>query len=215
MKESDRIMRRLKNPFHYVETKSELAYGGNQMWFPYKFLRKTGCGVISAADVLLHIQRKERISEREYVDFAKKLWFHYLPVIPGFGMNGLTLTIGMNRYFYKQGLPYRACWKLSGRKMLSRIDQMLSKDIPVILSVGPNFPFVWKKEKLNFYTKLNDEKYIPTTKTKAHFVTVTGRDGIWLQISSWGKEYYIDIREYREYVKQHSSFLVSNIIYVK
>ena len=208
-------MKTLKHPYLNVETNSGTSYGGNQAWLPYKFLKKTGCGVISAADVILHLNKKVTLSEREYTDFAKMLWMQYLPVIPGFGMNGLTLMLGLNRYFYKKGLSYRACWKLSGRKMISRIDQMLSKDIPVILGVGPNFPFVWKKEKLTFYTKVNDEKYIPAVKTKAHFVTVTGREGIWLQISSWGKKYYINIREYREYVKRHSSFLVSNIIYIK
>ena len=89
---------------------------------------------------------------------------------------------------------------------------MLTKDIPVILAVGPNFPFVWKKEKLTFYKKISEENYIPAVKTRAHFVIVTGRDGSRLKISSWGKEYYIDIREYRRYVKRHSSYLVSNVI---
>lgn len=207
-------MRTLKHPFLKIETKREMAFGGNQAWFSYKFLKKTGCGVISAANVLMHLKGKEQISELEYMDFAKKLWLQYLPVIPGFGMNGLTLMIGLNRYFMKKGLPYRACWKLSAKKMLSRIDEMLGRDMPVILAVGPNFPKFWGKEKLNFYTKISDEKCIPAVKTKAHFVTVTGREGAWLKISSWGKKYYIDIREYREYVKRYSSPWVSNIIYI-
>ncbi len=205
-------MKELKTPYLKIETKDTIAYGGNQSWFPYKFLKKTGCGVIGAADMLLHLNGKEQMTEAEYIEFAKKLWIYYLPVIPGFGMNGLTLMIGINRYFQKNEMPYRARWRISGQKMFSRIDRMLAEDIPIILAVGPNFPFVWKKEKLTFYTKINDEKYIPAVKTKAHFVTVTGREGTWLQISSWGKEYYIDIREYRKYVKQHSSFLVSNIL---
>ncbi len=207
-------MKELKTPYLKIETKDTMAYGGNQSWFPYKFLKKTGCGVIGAADTLLHLNGKEQLTEAEYMDFAKMLWRKFLPVIPGFGMNGLTLMIGINRYFQKNGMPYRARWRISGRKMFSRIDRMLADDIPVILAVGPNFPFVWKKEKLTFYTKINDEKYIPAVKTKAHFVTVTGRDGAWLQISSWGEKYYIDIREYREYVKRYSSPLVSNIIYI-
>lgn len=205
-------MKELKTPYLKIETKEAIAYGGNQSWFPYKFLKKTGCGVIGAADTLLHLNGKEHLTEAEYMDFAKMLWRKFLPVIPGFGMNGLTLMIGINRYFQKNEMPYRARWRISGRKLFSRIDRMLADDIPVILAVGPNFPFVWKKEKLTFYTKINDEKYIPAVKTKAHFVTVTGRDGAWLQISSWGKKYYIDIREYRKYVKQYSSFLVSNML---
>ncbi len=208
-------MKKLKTPDLKVQCQNGVFYGGNQAWFPYKFLQKTGCGVISAANVLLHIQKKEIVSEEEYMEFAKKLWRGYLPVIPGFGMNGLTLMMGLNRYFYKHGMPYNACWKISAGRMLSRIDQMLSKDLPVILAVGPNFPKIWEKQTLNFYTKTKEETYIPTVKVRAHFVTVTGRDGVWLKISSWGKEYYIDIREYRNYVKNHSWSLVSNIICIK
>ena len=208
-------MKTLQTPYLKVDTKNGTAYGGNQAWLPYKFLKGMGCGLISAADVIFHLEGKENVTEEEYVAFAKRLWKWYLPVIPGFGMNGLTLMIGLNRYFKAHGLSYGACWKISGRKLFSRIDQMLIDDIPVILSVGPNFPLVWKKEKLTFYTKSQDGKYFPVTKIKAHFVTVTKREGSWLQISSWGKEYYISIREYRDYVKRHSSFLVSNIIYIK
>ena len=208
-------MKTLQTPYLKVDTKNGTAYGGNQAWLPYKFLKGMGCGLISAADVIFHLEGKENVTEEEYVAFAKTLWKWYLPVIPGFGMNGVSLMMGMNRYFKTHGLSYYACWKISGRKLFSRIDQMLSDDIPVILSVGPNFPLVWKKEKLSFYSRSQEGNYVPSTKIKAHFVTVTGRDGAWLQISSWGKEYYISIREYREYVKRHSSFFVSNVIDIK
>ena len=205
-------MKTLKHPFVKI---NGTAYGGNQAWFSRKFLRKSGCGVIGAANVLIHLQKKETITEQEYMEFAKELWLHYLPVTPGFGMNGLVLMLGINRYFWKQGLPYKAFWGISGKKLLSRIDTMLEQNLPVILAVGPNFPNIFGKQKLNFYKKTSTGAYVRAAKTKAHYVTVTARDGIYLQISSWGEEYYIDIREYREYVSSCSSFLVSNIICIK
>ena len=208
-------MRTLREPFLRVQGKDEESYGGNQAWFPYKFLKNSGCGVISATDLFLHMEGKESITKQQYLQAAKKIWLQYLPVIPGFGMNGLTLMNGINRYFYKKGYPYQAFWAISGKKMLARIDGMLSENLPVILSVGPNFPNIFGKQKLTFYIKSGDGKYVPSVKTKAHFLTVTGRDGIYLQISSWGKQYYIDIREYREYVKWYSSPLVSNIICIQ
>lgn len=208
-------MRTLPYPFLKVRGKEGESYGGNQAWFPYKFLKNSACGVISATDLFLHIEGKETIDEQQYLQFARNIWLGYLPVFPGFGMNGWTLMAGINRYFYKKKLPYQAFWGASGRKMLSRIDRMLAEDLPVILSVGPNFPNIFGKRKLTFYTKTNDKRYIPAVKTKAHFVTVTGRDGIYLQISSWGKKYYIDIREYREYVKHYSNSLFSNIICIQ
>lgn len=208
-------MRTLREPFLRVQGKEGESYGGNQAWFPYKFLKNSGCGVISATDLFLHMEGREKISEQQYLQFAKKIWLQYLPVLPGFGMNGLTLMAGINRYFYKKGLPYQAFWAVSGKKMLARIDCMLSENLPVILAVGPNFPNVFGKRKLMFYIKSAEGKYVPSIKTKAHFLTVTGRDGIYLEISSWGKQYYIDIREYREYVKRYSSPLVSNIICIR
>ena len=92
-------MSMLKSPFHQVKTQHGSSYGGNQAWLPYEFLKSTGCGIISAADVLLHLQGVEEISQEEYQTFAKKLWMNYLPVIPGFGMNGFMLMIGLNLYF--------------------------------------------------------------------------------------------------------------------
>ena len=205
-------MKTLKHPLVRVNEKS---FGGNQAWFSREYMKKVGCGVISAANLLIHLQKKEQMSESEYIEFARQICLHYLPVVPGFGMNGLTLMAGLNRYFRKYHLPYKAFWGISGRKMLSRIDQMLGQDLPVILSVGPNFPNVFGKKLLNFYSKTNDGRFLQAAKTKAHYVTVTGRDGVYLQISSWGKEYYIDIREYREYVRSYSSPLVSNILCIK
>ena len=208
-------MKTLKHPYLSVKNKTGTAYGGSQSWFSYGFLKKNGCGVISAADVLLHLQGKEAVSETEYMEFAKKLWMQYLPVIPGFGMNGLTLVLGLNRYFWKHGMSYRAGWNIGSKNLLPKIDGMLAKDLPVILPVGPNFPKFWGKEKLNFYRKTETATFVPAVKTSAHFVTVTGREGHYLKISSWGKEYYIDVREYRRYVRNYSSFLISNIVYIR
>lgn len=197
-----------------TDSKNNTYFGGDQSWFPYRFLKNSGCGVIAATELLLKLRGRETISKPEYMEFATELWKHFLPVIPGFGMNGLTLAAGLNRYFWKTNTPYRAFWCISAGKLTRRIRQMLKSDIPVILSIGPNFPMFWRGEKLTFYRKVNDT-FVASAKTKAHFVTVTGWEGRMIQISSWGKEYYIDDVEYRDYVKKHSCPLVSNIVYIR
>lgn len=188
-------------------------YGGDQSWFSYRFLKNYGCGVISAAEVLFGLRGRKEISKLEYMDFADHLWKHYLPVIPGFGMNGLTLAVGLNRYFWKNEMPYFAFWCISGRKLQERAREMIRNGIPVILSIGPNFPILWGNEKLTFYRKENGS-FVASARTKAHFVTVTDWERQMIRISSWGKEYYIDAKEYEAYVKKHSSFFVSNMIYI-
>ena len=90
-----------------------------------------------------------------------------------------------------------------------------SSSCPVILAVGQNFPLIWGQNKLQFYVKRPDGTYCSTCAVKAHFVTITGIDCRWIQISSWGKRYYIDREEFVRYVKKHSCYLFSNIAYIK
>lgn len=208
-------MKTLSKPFLKVKSKRETAYGGNQGWFSRGFLKKYGCGVVSAADVLLCLEGKTYVTEEEFLEFAGMLWKYYFPVIPGWGMNGITLMCGLNRYFHKNGMNYRSFWCLSEKKMIARIDAMLDQGIPVIFSVGPNFPKIWGKEKLSLYRKDGQGNYAEAAKTKAHYMIITGRDGRWLEVSSWGKKYYIHKAEYDGYVKKFSSFLFSNIVCIE
>ena len=227
--EQENEMRKIKHPFIRVQTNTGKSYGGSQAWLPYNFLKKSGCGVIGATDVLLYLncwhpkcqsktfRRLSRLQMTlsDYKTCALRMWKYYLPVMPGFGINGLGLMLGINWYFLKNRIPMRAVWNVSGKKIWQSVDSMLQRDIPVILSVGPNFPRIWGKQKLNFYTKKSDGTYVVSAKTQAHYVTVTGRDESWICISSWGKEYYIKIEEYQDYVKKYSSYLVSNILLIK
>ena len=79
----------------------------------------------------------------------------------------------------------------------------------MILSIGQNIPF-WRRKKLCLYRQENGV-CLPAAEVKAHFVVVTGLENEYLQVSSWGKEYYISWQEYQKYAKKYSSFLVSNI----
>lgn len=155
------------------------------------------------------------VMEEDYSYLANQLHWKYFPVIPHLGMPGWSIVMGLNRYFRKYRIPLRASWGLQGRLLWKRMEEMLKKDIPVILAVGPNFPFTWTNHKLAFYMKKRDGGYERTCSVKAHFVTVTAMNDTWIRISSWGKEYYIKRKEYMSYVKKYSSFLVSNLIYIK
>ena len=54
-----------------------------------------------------------------------------------------------------------------------------------------------------------------------HYVTVTGmlvdevKKQTMLEISSWGKKYYINYDEYIELVDLHSNYFMCNILYVQ
>lgn len=93
---------------------------------------------------------------------------------------------GMNLYFMRNRLPLSAEWRFFNRDIWERIAKMLVEDIPVIMAVGPNFPFFWHNNRTVLYTKDSAGNYHQSSSTKAHYVTVTGLDESWAQISSWG-----------------------------
>lgn len=211
-------MPELKQAYPSVQNDNMCSYGGSQMFSDNEMIRRCGCGPVAAYDLLRYLSDEDALQIMplaQYREALRTVCRRYLPLIPYRGINGLELALGVNRMLQKKRLPYRAVWVFSGAKLWDRIREMLAHDLPVILSIGPNFPKVWEKEKLRFYTRSTDGRYLPSAATKSHYVTVTGMDDAWLQISSWGRRYYISRSEYKQFVGGHSSYLFSNILYVK
>lgn len=223
-------MVKLKHTYIQVQQNGKPSYGGNQAWGQDATMRKYGCGVIAGADLLLYLSLHKKysfgtgefpnktdtgnIEEKAYENFVQGMRRRYFPVIPCLGMPWWMLVLGLNRYFWKNRIPLLASFGVRDRNFTKRIRAMMAHDIPVILAIGPNFPLPIKRHKLAFYEK-RGKKYQEVCKTTAHFVTITGISGEWLEISSWGRPYYICLQEYREYVRKHSCPLVSNIIYIR
>lgn len=221
----------LHHPYIAVSLDSGCSYGGNQMRSENKTEREVGCGVIAGLDVLLylsrhHLQRSDYglkipapsegpIPEAQYRMLVSALRKKYLPLIPKHGINGLLLAVGMNAYFLQNRMPYTAVWGVPYARLWDRIGEMLEQDIPVIFSIGPNFPLFWQHRKLKLYRQRADSSFVPVTQTHAHYVTITAMDDSWLQVSSWGKKYYIRRDEYLDYVRQNSVRLFSNILYIR
>ncbi len=157
---------------------------------------------------------------------------------------GPRIAHSVNTYSKTYGLNYRASWKLTLTyyDMYEMIKEMLYQDIPVILSIGPNTPNLWGKKGIFFYQKYlidnpeNTNKENPSENTEkipkycymalmqdvnSHYVTATGIEmdeifgKIMLKISSWGKQYYINYEEYRNYVENIGGTFTSSILYIK
>jgi hypothetical protein len=207
----------LQKPYIQVQRGPYFSYGGSQMWARRKAIRVCGCGPVAALDTLLYLQGKQDapLPLDRYNDRLELLCRKYFPLIEPIGINGLFLAAGMNMLLRENKLPYRASWAFSGRRFFDRMEEMLRQDLPVIFSIGPNFPLLWGRHRLDFYRKSPDGAYIRANSTRAHYVTATGMDEQWIRISSWGSEYYINRSEYREYIKKHSSNMVSNMLLLK
>lgn len=221
----------LRHPFPKVADGTSLSYGGNQGRFEKRYVQQGGCGLVGAANLIFYLaaqgiygkhtelpglmQPECVVSLEAFNRSCEQLRTRFLPVFPKLGINGFSLVLGLNLYFLRYGLPYRAFWGIRGRKLWQRVEEMLRQDLPVIFSVGPNFPKLWGKEKVTFYQRMGDGTYRPAASTLAHYVTITALDGEYARISSWGREYYVSRREYETYVRKHSAYLVSNVAVIR
>lgn len=207
----------LKHPYVRVLRNGSLSYGGSQMWSEDPTIRICGCGPVAALDTVLYLsgQNEHPISFDDYNRELSRLCRRYFPLIRPFGINGLFLAAGMNRLLRAYGLPYRSFWAVSGVRLWDRMEELLRQDIPVIFSVGPNFPALWEKHRLPFYAKTPDGRYSPTSSARSHYICATAMDEDWLRISSWGHCYYIRRGEFDDYVRRHSTSLVSNILMLR
>ena len=181
------------------------------------------------------------ISKEDYMNYIQFIERRYFHILPKLGISGVLLSLGFNLYFFlnrkkikkQTGSRFKAKWAVPSGKLLDRIREMISQDMPVIISIGPGF---FHKNKLKFYRlEERDGKmhFRHVTDTKDHYVTVTGivesskedvasgdvkmdENGIvLLEISSWGKKYYVNYSEYIDFVKKNDNFYFSNILYIK
>ncbi len=205
----------LKSPYISVMTAHGPSYGGSQMWSSNQVMKKCGCGIVAAQDIILYLRKSNTRTVNEYCEELDYLRHHYFPLIYPSGINGFMLARGLNKLFRRSALPYHASWAMEGEKLLTRIREMIRKDCPVILSIGPNFPLLWHKNALVFYRRIPNGRLEKSTQALGHYVVVTGISDEWLQVSSWGRCYFLNIQEYRNYVKQNSNYLFSNIVYIQ
>jgi hypothetical protein len=253
------------------------------MWFPEEnkrskdyILHNYGCGTIATADLFLYLAIKSDayrsgVTEsvlhgtdsayyKDYMSYVRKINVYYTKTKRYIAVLGPRIAYVFNSYARAYQIKLRARWKLnlSYYDMLEYTWEMLSRDIPVILSIGPNTPFLWKNEGVNFYnreiwsdvddasnenspTDINSSIHLPTlyryrpvkNNVNSHYVTVTGmykmersnradqeklpnsNGKIMLRISSWGKLYYINYNEYRDYIDKSGGTFTSSMIYIK
>ena len=146
------------------------------MWFPKSnwnsiehIIHTYGCGTIATADMFLYLalQKKEynttltaialqdsmQILYDNYLSYVLEVHNKYTKTKRYLAVLGPSLARAINNYSNQFTLGYVATWKwrLSYYEMLDQIESMLSQDIPVILSIGPNTPKLWGRHGISFY----------------------------------------------------------------
>lgn len=233
----------------YIQIRREngnLTFGGDQNFFGSRESngidrkkKQFGCGVVAFADLLLYLGArddaflvketadyvKKELSEFSYKEYFNRIYDFIGGVIGNYGISGITIFRRFNKIARRNGWKLRAKWGCSRKKLLTRIEEMLEKNLPVILCIPMMLLKKDKEDKLALYVRKYDENadkysYRLAEKTNAHYVTVTGiiyeEDAIYLRISSWGKEYYINYMEYDAYIENHFlGKVLGNILYIR
>ncbi len=172
-----------------VVRNSKTSYGGSQMWFSKSnwnsiehIIHTYGCGTIATADLFLYLasQKKEynttltaialqdsmQILYDNYLSYVLEVHNKYTKTKRYLAVLGPSLARAINNYSNQFTLGYVATWKwrLSYYEMLDQMESMLSQDIPVILSIGPNTPKLWGRHGISFYEHKEIEYQAPPEK---------------------------------------------------
>lgn len=226
-----------KNFINVYGRRQGRTFGGSQDCFSddrWGNLKRQGCGIIAAVDTLVYLTGRQEISVEDYDKEVARFraerrlsglfMREFFPSKSGRGSFAIGIVpyqmvgfLNNNRFCQANGISLK--WNgICGHKgMYQKMKEMLEDDIPVIWSL-----YSWNKQ-IKLYTKVDDEFIDAGVSVNSHYVTATGIiEGLtashqrMIEVSSWGKCYYIDYDEYLEYVgKSLISGYCSNIIYKK
>ncbi len=212
--------------------KTELRHrynAGNQESFSGEDRRiaRYGCGLIGLADLILYLRERSwkqggagetgSHSGPVYDAFVRRMDRRLARARRKVGLNGFSMAAAFNSRARKRGWKLRARWGVPPSELLSSIREMLERDIPVILSVGPGFG---RRDRLKGAALY--QKGVPADRAFDHYVTVIGMEEnegkVWLRVMSWGREFRIDAEEYLHGVRRSIPLLgafFSNILYIR
>lgn len=232
---------RLRRSYIQVRRKNgDVTFGGDQGFFRAGGGREdarkaaAGCGIVAFSDLLLYLSGKDEayrikqnadladriLDETQYKRYYDTLYSSFGGIAWKGGVSGLKLSREFNRTARKNGWKLRAVWGLDGNKIFDRMERMLESDIPVILCIPMMLRKGERNDRLWLYEKEEAEtKYRRAQAVNAHYVTVTGMirdEKAYLEISSWGRKFYICREEYDVFIHTHfMGTILGNILYVR
>ena len=223
------LMTQLSHPYITIQNGQSISFGGNQSWSRNLSgsgarIAAYGCGALTPPTA--EIAAAKAADQDLYLRYLRGIEQKYARVFPFFGMTGFELESGVNRYFNDYGICLRARWlpvALNGPRAVQTAGQMLSKDLPVILSI----PGAWLRSRALPLYRLPPHSDAPAAHSDpeplryagrgGHFVTVTAltRSGDGLPcfaLSSWGKKYYLYLSDYARAARRAEGLLACGLL---
>ncbi len=166
----------------YIKITNEnggVMHGGNQSHFS-KNIKRSGCGMIAACDMLLYKENKKDLSYSDYKQFIteKSTGFFYKHHFNLCGVAAYRIV----KFLRKQGYSFRFIprRRLKGSILEQRIKETLENGTPVIVRIGLN------GKKLPYKVNHTVSGRISKGTMSWHYITVTGMENEMLTYSSWG-----------------------------
>ena len=231
----------LEKDYVHIKTDAGVSFGGSQMWFKKEKSRKDkrlhqgGCGLVASMDLLLYYCKKNGIAPAElrkvleeeaperndYLDLLRKnaTLFRY-PVSSRFGSLSFEVTHFVNRFMRKHERKERLRHLfLNTKRRREKIFRHAAETgYPLILIIGQPFFRPFSKKGVDFYRQTDEGFTKQVSDIRRHFVTVTGvltKDGEkWLEITSWGRKYYIREKDLTHYMKHVSAPWITSYYYL-
>ena len=159
-----------------------------------------------------------------YMHLLRKLSRFRYPIIPKAGSFGFEILLYINHFMRKNGRPERMhfLWKNTAKRRLEVLRDSMDRGYPVILIIGQRFFRIWKKEGIDFFRLQDGNMKLAYSKVRRHFVTITGMyfpplasESMYLEITSWGKKYYISYEQLGRYISTISAPWISGLYYLK
>ncbi|MDE5872805.1 MAG: hypothetical protein K2H07_02720, partial [Lachnospiraceae bacterium] len=189
----------------------ELGFGGYQGWIDSE-ISGSACGVVAAVNTYLYITGQTTITESEYVDLCMQFCDehpldNYLMEKEIFGAIPPSMGDYIEDRGDEHGLSIKTSWNwYKGSDQYDTMKKMLANNIPVIwglYSVRGKVLTLYTFEAGTYVKKYNDDE------VNNHYVVATAiyeqeqADGSYrrmVEVSSWGKRYYIDYDEFLDFV---------------
>ena len=227
-----------ENFIQVADRTANQSFGGNQGWFyidKFGNLSRQGCGVIAAVDTFLYLSGRYCNSFEKYSYevvafcrnrrlaklFMKEISFRkYDNISFAIGIIPIQISGFLNKQMKFTGRKMHFKWNgIHGhRDLYFKMKSMISRNIPVIWSLYSH------GKQIKLYVKNPADRFVYSgMDVNNHYVTATAvyedcskEHSKMIEISSWGKKYYIDFDEYLEYVGNSLiNKYCSNILYIK
>lgn len=194
----------IKNSVDFIKIKDDyrVFYGGSQQWFKDEKLKKAGCSIVAAANIIAYLSLKTKNEDLyNYKDLSKENFINlmnniseYLNPNEKIGIiSSLYFIEGVKKFAISKGVKLSANWITSEYdydEIKSFIENSLKKDIPIVI-------LMFRNRKLEEF----DWHWMTITKISEYV------DKEYLCVSTWGERRSISLEDF--YIYSHYGTLLN------